>query len=276
MSKWVCLDGNYLLEEQATLPISDRGFLYGDGLFTTVRVHQGQVEFLQPHFQRLSHQCEQLGIHSPFIKSEWIDELIERNAAWTGTWRLKILVTGGEDPTLTLSSRAPGIVLLTLKPYRLEPFVPCRLSLYPDPIVRPLAFLKSLAYLDRLWVNHYAHSKDYDDAIVCNCEGYLLETAFSNLFWMDETHLYVPDSTLPYLQGILLNQLIDHLEFKVMPVKAGLEDIPFGAAVYICNSLAHVRPVIEIDRRLFQRQARLEGCLQKAIEKALHVDRKLL
>jgi 4-amino-4-deoxychorismate lyase len=73
---WVFLNGQFLLENQAYIPITDRGFLYGDGLFTTLRVQEGQIEFWDLHVERLRNQSQQMKIECPLLDVEWIKELI--------------------------------------------------------------------------------------------------------------------------------------------------------------------------------------------------------
>ncbi|SPJ31833.1 aminotransferase class IV [Candidatus Protochlamydia amoebophila] len=273
VNKWVCLNGQLMPENQASIPITDRGFLFGDGLFTTLRVEQGQVEFWQSHLERLVHQCHQLRLIFPRLDFKWIEELIRLNLAHKGIWRLKMMITGGDERYLSLPLRQSSIQLLTLQSYKLEPFTPCRLTLYPSPIVKPTAHLKSLSYLDRLYVYDYANLKGYDDAVVCNCEAYLLETAFSNLFWIKNCQLYIPDPSLSYLQGIFLTNLIKYLKFPIHFFKGGIEDIPNEATIFISNSLNHLRPVTEIDHRIFSRHLDLEKQLQEVIQLALSNNR---
>lgn len=266
---WVFLDNECIPESHAKISVGDRGFLFGDGAFSTIRVNKGKPEFLQAHLERLVSQCNELNIESFKIDPEWIQDLVRHNRATEGLWRLKIIITGGDESTLRLHSRSKGHLIMTLKPYHFYPLTPSRLCLYPHPIVRPIAHLKTLAYLDRLVVFEYAHSRSYDDAITTSCEGYVLETAFSNIFWSDKDKIFVPDFTLPYLKGIFLTQLLNHLSLKIEKVKVGIEDIPFEASVYTCNSLTHIRPIVEIDRRPFKRNEALETLFTEAVEKGI-------
>jgi 4-amino-4-deoxychorismate lyase len=214
-------------------------------------------------------QSQQMKIECPLLDVEWIKELINLNSATKGIWRLKMLITGGDQPTLRLPLRQSITQLFTLRPYSLSPFTPCRLSLFPDCIHKPTAKLKTLAYLDRLFIYDYAQLKGYDDAVVCNHEGYLLETAFANIFWIDDQSIFFPDPGLGYLDGILLNQILKNIDLPIQFFKGGIEDIPHGSSVYTSNSLTHVRPVIEIDHRYFPRHVNRENQLKRAIQRAL-------
>ena len=91
----VFLDGTFHFENEAFIPVNDRGFLFGDGVFTTIRVIEGQPECMEMHLERIQSHCRALNIVPPAIASNLIMELIKQNGAENGQWRLKIIVTGG-------------------------------------------------------------------------------------------------------------------------------------------------------------------------------------
>jgi 4-amino-4-deoxychorismate lyase len=263
---WVYLNGFFLSEEQACIPITDRGFLFGDGTFTTIRVAQGRVEFLQAHLERLTEQCQVLDIIPPEIKVSWIQELMNRNNAFEGVWRLKILVTGGQETALKLPVRSNGQLLITLKPYSMPPSTPCRLCLFPDPIHRPFSSIKSLAYLDRLAVNDYADKKGCDDAIVVSHEGFLLETAFSNVFGFDGKSIWIPDPQLAYVKGTLLKIIREYFPFPIQFFRETVQKLISHAVLYTCNAMTHIRPALEVEGKLIRHHIEFEEILKKSLE----------
>lgn len=277
--KWVFFNGAFCLEKQGLIPVTDRGFLFGDGIFTTIRVDQGKCEFLQSHLQRLRQHAEFLKFHLNLEKLEWesegegegegswISEFIQRQSASNGTWRLKIVATVKEEKGI----RETGHILATLEPYHGNPFDPCTLCLFPFALESSLASIKSLSYLEHLHVRGFAQQRGFADAITCSREGFLLETGCSNLFWIDQGKCWIPDPQLPYLKGIFLQSILPYVDsvLPVQKIRTTLERIPTTASVYICNSLTHVRPVLSIDDLIFQRHAETENLLQRAIMQAL-------
>lgn len=266
MTFQVYLNGKFLPESEAVIPVTDRGFLFGDGIFTTIKVHQGAPKFLELHLKRLEEDCKAVGIRPQKVIEETIFKLIEINQAKEGVWRLKILMTGGDEPGINLAKREANQCLMTLKPYAGHPPI-CRLISYPEPICSPLSKFKSLSYLDRLWIANYASRYSYDDALVCDHAGRVLETSIANVFWKTGKNLFYPDNSLGYYQGITLQRVLEeakHMGMNVCPVKVTLDEIP-GEEVqfYICNSLKGVIPVTEIDGRLFSRNLDFEGVLKK-------------
>lgn len=263
--QWVYLNGKICLERDAFIPISDRGFLFGEGLFTTIRLCEGKCEFVGEHLQRLRTQARILGIdHNP-IDLAWLEQLIACNHAEEGIWRLKIILTVKHEQ----ETPSVGTLLATLEPYRWIPWEPCSLCLYPSPIESPTAHVKTLAYLDHLQVKNYARTQGYHDAVTTNAQRCLLETGCSNIFWIDQGVLWMPDLALPYLKGVFIQSLLRHLPIPFHEIKAKLDQIPATASVYLCNCLTHIRPVVSIGSRLFQRNAERETLLQRATEMAL-------
>ncbi|NGX54275.1 MAG: Aminodeoxychorismate lyase [Chlamydiae bacterium] len=242
----VCLDGKYLPEDQATIPINDRGFLFGDGLFTTILVRDGRPFFLKAHIKQLLRQCAELKITPPQIHEEAISTLIEKNQATSGSWRLKIVITAGNGPERALPSREFGHLLLTLTPYTPPPEKPLELAVYPHPIDHSHARIKSLAFLNRFTVMEYAHEQGADDAITQSADGVLLESAFGNLFWIYEGTIYTPDPALPLYFGVTLSEFLKQTELPVRYGRWKVDEIPEEGSLFRTNSLTLIRPIARI------------------------------
>jgi len=228
-------------------------------------VSQGKVEHYNLHKERLARHCQALHIVPPEINEEWISELILRNRASNGIWRLKIVITGGGDASLELPKRSHGHLLITLKPYEANPCQASRLTVCPFPIQRPQAGIKTLAYLDRLWVKDHATRNGFNDAIVTTPDGIVLETAFSNIFWRVGNTLFHPDPSLPLLQGISLEVLAKQTKEGGMLVEHAqttVEELPKDAQIYLSNAMIGFVPVMCIDQCVFDRDRSFEERLK--------------
>lgn len=237
MSSIVYFNGYFVDEQSASIPISDRGFLFGDGVFTTIRIEEGIVQNGEEHLERLQNHCSTLNIEFPHLALKDLEGVVLKNNAQNGVWRMKVIITGGSGSELFLPKRKSGVVLITIKPY-VSSNKPVTLCVYPYPIVTPTAHIKSLSYLERLRVKQYAIDQGCDDAIVTDFFKHALETSFSNIFWVFENVIYTPANNNQFLRGIALQNL---LKSKKMDLKEGLfriEDIPKMAKIYICNSLS--------------------------------------
>ncbi|HEV8052660.1 MAG TPA: aminotransferase class IV, partial [Parachlamydiaceae bacterium] len=158
--------------------------------------------------------------------------------------------------------------LMTVKPYA-ENLSPCRLTVYPHPYANSFGRIKSLAYLDRLRIADYALKQGFDDAVVQDHEGLILETSIANLFWKAGQEVYFPDSTLPLYQGITLQILLEimgKMGLKTLPVKARIADISEGSQIFLCNSLKGIVPITSIESREFKRDLAFESNLRDSLQ----------
>ncbi len=228
---WVFINHEFIKAEDANVSIYDRGFLFGDGVFTTAKVENGKIWNCKAHFKRLASQCKLLNIIPPKLSEDVLYELIEKNQAFNGLWKLKVIITGGVSSELTLSLRKFGTFLAMMEPYK-QPVGEAKICKYPFLIEIPNASIKSLSYLHRLMVKQYALDKGFDDAIVCSSEGWVLETAFSNLFWSEGGKVTTPQKTMPLLPGTYISSLPDCVEDAIT-----YEQLKSKREVYICNAL---------------------------------------
>jgi 4-amino-4-deoxychorismate lyase len=257
---WVfCLD-RFLPTQEAKISIFNQGFLFGDGVFTTLRVENGYIHSLHPHLKKLQTQCKSIKLDFPIFTENVIQELIEVNKAHKGVWRLKLIAACSEEKAPRLLSPRKSILCMTIEPYEGLFCQPMRLTLYPFPYQSSLAKIKSLAYLERLKIKDFAVSNGYDEAIVLNPDLFFLETAFANLFWKDEEGLHVPDLGLPYYEGVTLERgvaIASDLGLKILYERA--KSIKSSSQVYVCSSMIGFCPVIEINGLKFSRDISFEN-----------------
>lgn len=256
----VLLNGELLRESRAAIPVSDKGFLFGEGVFTTIRVNEGKCELFDAHLQALEYRAQSIGMPAIDPDPDRIRELIEANGAATGTWRLKIIGTGS------------GNALVTVHPYCTSAEKSVKLCLFPHPCEIPLAGVKSLSYGNSVFMHRYAIARGYDDALTTNAEEAILETSKANVFWIDGDICMIPDPGLPYLQGVFLNALLKCLPIPILPVRLPFSGLPEEALVYTCNSLIHVRSVESIENKRFRRCPRFDAILKEATAIALESD----
>lgn len=268
-------NGKIVPGESLRVPFTDRGFLFGDGVFTTMRVQEGRVENIERHLSRLKENCLFLNIIPPLINKHWIEELVTENKAFTGTWRLKLIITGGASRGLGFEERKAGDIIITLVQYTegVQSFYD--LTLFPFPISSPTAKIKSLAYLDRLWINDFARRNGTQDALTTMADGTILETAFSNIFWIRGGILHTPSFDLPLLKGTYLSSVLEgvkKLNMPVVEVKEVAENITLDSHVYICNSMKEIQPIDKIDQRVYERNKSLEETIRKATQEIISED----
>lgn len=250
----VFFDGKYLPEEEAKVSVLDRGYLSGDGIFTSLQVCNGAVFFVSEHLRRLKQQCEVTRLICPEIDPDWIKQVVVRNEACTGIYKMKIVMSRGQDFAMRLPKCQPEHLLIFLHSVAEMPFQPLRMISFPTPVSTAHAKVKSLAHLNRFCVMEYAKEQGYDDAITRTENGIILESAFANLFWKVGDTIFYPNQELPYYFGVTITMMLksaESLGFNLQKVQ--ITTLPKEAHLYRCNSMTGLRPVVKVDNDVFER-----------------------
>ena len=124
MFEYIYINGRFYRSSKARISVNDRGFLYGDGIFETIRSYSGNVFMLSMHLDRLFHSLKMLKFSIDFGRSymeDAISKTLAKNRLTKRDAYIKIIVTRGEhrghlhfDP-----GNRSGIIIITrrLKPY---------------------------------------------------------------------------------------------------------------------------------------------------------------
>ncbi len=246
-------DGSWCQKGEVYIPINDRAVLFGDGLFTTLSVREGKVEGWKRHLQRLQQQAEQINLEWKPIDSKLVEQLVKVNQAERGVWRLKMMMTASGGPSVNLPARSVGHLYMELNSYE-PPQKALHLGIYPEPVVSPLSRLKSLAYLERLWLKQWALSQGYDDVVLTSADRFVTEASTSALFWLVDETFYYPDETLPRLPSIALEvfcEVAKGIGMQVAKICCRVEEIPSDAALFICTALMPLCPIASCGSAVF-------------------------
>ena len=203
--------------------------LLGDGVFRTIRVEGLKPLHLESHLEKIGKECAAMHIQAKLPSLDEITSLIKQE----GVWRLKIAVVA--DERLNLKDWVYGKTVLSIHPY-MPPSGPQKLCIYKEPFYRLNPKIKSLSYLDQLTLFTYAQERGYDEVLTVNQEGYVLEGAFSNVFFEEDNTLYFMDRSLPYYEGLTQERIIKETKKEVRFVQVKPEDL-IGKQLYTCNSL---------------------------------------
>jgi branched-chain amino acid aminotransferase len=255
--QWVFLNGHIMPLTKARISPLDRGFQYGDGVFTTVRVESGCPLYLAAHLSRLTRSLQDLRIDwEPLRGMDWpqlLDELLQRNGLQSNLAALKILVTRGVALPLGLPEGGQPTVLVQARPY--QPPNPdqyahgWRLHICRSGYAPPLAGHKSLNYLFYLVARQEAIDAGADEAVILDAHGYIAETAVGSLLIRSEGIWWTPDSHCQ-LPGITLQQvrrLFEERGHTVESRSATPAELARAQTVWMLNSLLGIMPVRSVD-----------------------------
>ena len=235
------------------VPLDDRGFTLGDGVFDTALVLAGRVVAGDRHLGRLVGQAAAIGIavDRARIEAGWAFVLGEEAGR---DCVLRTTVTRGSAGR-GLWPREPGRprVAVTTAPWSRD-LVGRPVRLATATIRRnegsPASRLKSLGYLDNVLAAREAAGRGADDALMLNGRGAVAGSTIANLFVLRGGRLVTPPTEDGVLAGVTRGLLLEAApEAGLEPVVAGLvpADLASADAVLLTNSLRLVLPVAALD-----------------------------
>ncbi|MDH7479033.1 MAG: aminotransferase class IV [Syntrophomonadaceae bacterium] len=256
MSTFAWVKGQLVDETAFCLKINDRGLLYGDGLFETIRVYQGRPFSRRQHCARLADGCKALKITYPEPEIEiGTAAVLKENRLVEGS--LKIIITRGESSKGLLDSQIlkPSVVITAKAgtPYSAllykRGFRAVTVS-FPRNHLSPLARLKSLNYLENILGRREASAAGADEGVFLNLLGEVTEGTASNIFFVFNESIVTPPQESGLLPGItratvisLARQLgIPCIEKTVLP-----SDFKRAEEIFLTSSLLEIMPLVILD-----------------------------
>lgn len=256
MSEIVYLNGSLVPRSQARISALDYGFLYGFGLFETMRAYGGQVFRLDSHLSRLARSAEILGlpIRALDLKDAVMDTI---HANKLSDARIRITISIGEggmvpDPG---TCNKPTVLILAghYQPYPEQVYKKgfrAIVSSIRRNSQSPLSRLKSANYLESILDRQEASAAGVDEALCLNEKGLLAEASMSNIFLVTDGILRTPGQESGILPGITretILELASQLGINTLEHDIRLDELFQAQEAFLTNSLIEVMPLTEID-----------------------------
>ena len=260
------VDGDLVPEDEATVSVRDRGFMYGDAAFETLRVYGGAPFAWEAHHDRLHHTAETLGFADavPDDLRERVDETLAANDL-TDAY-VKLSVSRGVQPgKLTPGSDVDPTVVVICRPLPRggrdggrvwdgpAEVQTVRTRRVPDDAVP--ADIKSHNYLNsilgRLELRRSAVDGDpADECLLRDTDGNVAEGATSNVFFVTENGLRTPGEQLDLLPGVTRDVVVELAREESFPVETGtysLDALRSADEAFLTNSTWEIRPIATVD-----------------------------
>lgn len=233
------VNGRFVPEAQAVVSIADRGFLYGEGCFETMRVYAGRLFLALEHFQRLLNGLAALEIEPPFAAHELrglCQALIRRNGVTDGIARVYC----------TRDS-----IVATARPQTFAPRE-WRAIISRQMVLPALAQHKTANRLPYLLAQREAARQGADEAVLLNTAGFVVEFCTANLFAVKRGELFTPplrDGPLPGITRQLVMELARAQKLPVYELSLRPSFLQQADEVFGTNSLIEIAPVSSWSRR---------------------------
>jgi branched-chain amino acid aminotransferase len=256
MTEKVFLNNEIIDIDKACISITDSGFLYGAGLFETMRSCNGTVFCLDDHLDRLFSSAEALSINiscdRKFI-TEAIYNLMQANNLTDA--RLRLTISNG-SMSLSEEKQRPTILITAtqLQPYPKEYYekgilvVLCSYRQNPND---PLSGHKTTSYFPRMLALQEAHRKRAAEAIWFTVDNRLAEGCVSNVFLVKDSVVYTPPLYTPVLAGIARKtvcRLALKNSIKLVEQDLTIDNLLGADEIFLTNVIMQVMPVVQVEK----------------------------
>ncbi len=256
---YVYLNKGLVPKSEAVVSVFDHGFLYGDGVYETMRVYDDVVFMFDEHLARLYRSASMIGLTVPLdndgIKGS-IYETLRANSLRNAYVRLTISRGYGPlglDPDLC---KEPTLVVIAeqMKDYPGEFYengiriIIAATRRNPAGAINPQ--IKSLNFLNNILAKIEAKREGAHEAVMLNVSGHIAEGTVSNVFFFRDDVLLTPSVACGILDGITRKLVLDIAEREGIAVQEGeftRDDIYGASEVFITNTTMEVMPVSGVD-----------------------------
>jgi branched-chain amino acid aminotransferase len=273
---YVWLNGALLPEQEARISLFDRGYLYGDGLFETMRAYGGGIFRLAQHIERLQEGARTIRLELPLNAAEAAraaGKLLQANTLSDAYLRLSVSRGIGLGP-LPPEGISPTISLIA-RPLRLpdtQEYADGWSAILVESSISPgagLSQLKPLSYLDKLLAKMKAREAGVQEAVLVNSRGEVTEASTSNLFVLHGKRLLTPPPEAGLLKGItrgVVMELAPNLSLQVAESRLLPSDIFSAQECFLTNSIMEIMPLcwLEGERIGEGRRGPVTSALRKA------------
>lgn len=254
---FIYFNGRIVSAAECVVSPFDHGFLYGHGLFETMRVYQGRVFRLENHLERLEVSASALGwpvLPGRTELSKAVRDVLQKNRLSDASVRLTLTRgIGASRPDAASCGQPTVAIYASLLP---QPLPPAGWSLATVKLRRnlssPLVSIKSANYLDNMLARAEARQMGAHEAIMLNTDGLVAEGSMSNIFMVTAGRLITPDKQSGILPGITRQVVIELAQAAGIPVaERQIKPAELAAAdeIFLTSSIMEVIPVTVLDRQ---------------------------
>lgn len=238
----------------SSISIHDRGLLYGDGVFRTLRIKGGQPLHWDIHHQKLQHNCQSLKLTCP--PAALLLEELQQLAAHQPEAVAKIIITRGKgERGYAIPAQTAPTRILSLSPLPQYPahfyeqgikLHVCGLRLAHQP---RLAGIKHLNRLENVLAAAECSDLDIPEGLLLDNEGSVIEGTRSNLFAVFGSELATPDLSLCGVAGTQRERVLEWAAQQGVPCRTrrlGLQELLDADELFLVNSIIGLWPVREL------------------------------
>lgn len=257
-AEFISLNGRIIPVTEGSISPGDRGFLFGDGIFETLRSYKGEPFKLNEHLGRMRCSAEKLKFFSVYTNaeiSEGITKLLEKNSVQDAYIRIT-LSRGEGGSALQMCDGLRSTILIQVKPFKpydeqlYKEGMSLAVSEHRRSTTSPIYSHKTTNLLTSILLKEEARERSAHDSIVLNTDGYVAECVVSNIFMVNNGSVITPPLDTNILPGITRSTVLDICQNSGTPAREEsfkIETLIKAEEVFITNSLMEIMPVSRVE-----------------------------
>jgi branched-chain amino acid aminotransferase len=258
MQEIVYLNGKLIDKDKAHISITDHGFLYGYGLFESMRAYNGKIFLLNRHIKRLHDAAKVIGLDGKLKDinlEKACNDTVTANKLTSA--RVRLTVTNGENSAMPwVDNSGQPTVVVTAQPYTPLPDEKYRqgfkVGIASVRRMKQSVFstMKSINYLLNVVARIEMAEKGFDEMILLNDVGEIAEGGGSNVFFVQGGRLITPSADSGIIPGITREVVLNMA--KGIGIKTDEKAVSVNALkksdeVFLTNAIIEIMPVVTVD-----------------------------
>lgn len=259
---WIYLNDRFLDDKEAVVSVFDHGFLYGDGIYETLRAYDGRIFMRSRHLARLRRSAALIQLALPLSEARWaalLEEALARNGLRDAYLRITVSRGAGDiglDPALC---PRPTIVIIA------KPFQHPAPELYEKGVALVIVGVrrnhpatvspqvKSLNFLNNILAKQEALRQGAFDGVMLHVDGSLAECTASNLFFVRHGTVQTPSLECGILDGVTREIVLQLARESGIPAAEGRyspDALRQADECFLTNTSMEIMPVRAVDGRM--------------------------
>lgn len=247
MPGWLIHNGKFFQDNDLLLSADNRSFRYGDGLFETIRLSNGNIPLWPLHSQRLFQGLHTLNFQVPkLFTSDLLHQqtlsLIRKNVLTNA--RIRITIYRGSGGLTDVTDLAPGFIIQTWPvdpgPVSLN-INGLRIGVFQDarkPADR-FSAIKHNSFLPYVQAARFAREMKWNDALVLNHHNRIADSSIANLFWVKDRRILTPPLSEAPIAGVMRRHLLENTLIHESPITE--EELLQADEVFLTNAFRGIQ-----------------------------------
>ena len=233
------INGKWVVADEALIPFNDAGFLYGDGLFETLRFDNKKIFSADKHIKRILSGLKLIKLNHHYnsdLLLSLLNKIIKKNSLENGI--IRIMITRGD----LLKKEIKSNIYINIKPFYHIPNKPVKVILLNEkkfPIIRFTPAIKSLNYIGNMLAKKECEKLGYYEPIFYNDNNIITECAIRNIFFIKNKTLITPSLDLGILSGVMRNTIISiakNINLNILETHIKKEEINLMDEAFISST----------------------------------------